>query len=213
VVYGDVEFCQLHEVLSSRFLSCGKISGPINSILLAPRGHYSASFSVNFRVDTVTNAASVLGVLRRAQSRGLARQPAWRTTARRDDGRVRIISLGQASGISDGLIHHSDRGSLQRTFRTYASTAYQKVLLEHGLKPSMSATGNCYDNAAMESFFGRFKVSAVKDRVFQNEKEARDAVFEYIEVFYNRFRKHSALGYKSPYEFAQTGQLQMNRAV
>jgi transposase InsO family protein len=77
----------------------------------------------------------------------------------------------------------------------------------------MSATGNCYDNAAMESFFGRFKVSAVKDRVFQNENEARDAVFEYIEVFYNRFRKHSALGYKSPYEFAQTEQLHRDWAV
>jgi transposase InsO family protein len=122
-------------------------------------------------------------------------------------------ALGQRGGFSDGLIHHSERGSSQRTFRTYASTAYQKVLLEHGLKPSMSATGNCYDNAAMESFFGRFKVSTLKDRVFQNENEARDAVFEYIEVFYNRFRKHSALGYQSPYEFAQTEQLQMNRAV
>ncbi|MEO6906404.1 MAG: IS3 family transposase [Abditibacteriaceae bacterium] len=72
-------------------------------------------------------------------------------------------ALSKRGGFHDGLIHHSDRGS------TYASAAYQKVLLGYGIKPSMSAKGNCYDNAAMESFFGRFKVSTVKKRIFKNE--------------------------------------------
>ena len=105
-------------------------------------------------------------------------------------------ALRKRGGFHSGLIHHSDRGS------TYASYAYQKVLSDHGIRSSMSAKGNCYDNAAMESFFGRFKVSTVKDRIFKDEAEVRDAVFEYIEIFYNRFRKHAALGYRSPIEFS-----------
>jgi transposase InsO family protein len=67
----------------------------------------------------------------------------------------------------------------------------------------MSAKGNCYDNAAMESFFGRFKNSTIKNKIYKNEAQVRDVVFEYIEIFYNRFRKHAALGYKSPIEFVQ----------
>lgn len=97
--------------------------------------------------------------------------------------------------LPEGLIHHSDRGS------TYASTQYQETLIFHGIQQSMSAKGNCYDNAAMESFFGRFKVTSVRDWVFSHEDQARAAVFEYIEAFYNRFRKHSSLGYKSPVQF------------
>lgn len=116
-------------------------------------------------------------------------------------------ALDKRGGFHEGLIHHSDRGS------TYASAAYQKVLLRYGLKPSMSAKGNCYDNAAMESFFGRFKVSTIKKRIFKDEAEVRDVVFEYIEVFYNRFRKHSALGYKSPVEFVQNNQTQLLMAA
>jgi transposase InsO family protein len=116
-------------------------------------------------------------------------------------------ALDKRGGFHEGLIHHSDRGS------TYASAAYQKVLLDYDLRPSMSAKGNCYDNAAMESFFGRFKVSTVKNRIFKDEAEVRDVVFEYIEVFYNRFRKHSALGYKAPIEFAQYNQNQLRLAA
>lgn len=116
-------------------------------------------------------------------------------------------ALDKRGGFYEGLIHHSDRGS------TYASAAYQKVLLDYGLRPSMSAKGNCYDNAAMESFFGRFKVSTIKNRIFKDEAEVRDVVFEYIEVFYNRFRKHSALEYKSPIEFAKYNQKQLRLAA
>jgi transposase InsO family protein len=62
----------------------------------------------------------------------------------------------------------------------------------------MSRKGNCYDNAAMESFFGRYKTTAVRDHVFRDEAQLRAIVFEYIEVFYNRYRKHASLGYLSP---------------
>ena len=94
-----------------------------------------------------------------------------------------------------GLIHHSDRGS------TYASYDYQDMLESYDIKQSMSAKGNCYDNAAMESFFGRFKIASVGDITFADLEHARSAAFEYIEAFYNRFRKHSSRGYKSPVEF------------
>ena len=89
-------------------------------------------------------------------------------------------------------MHHSDRGS------TYASDRYQRLLARWRMSPSMSAKGNCYDNAAMESFFGRYKTSSVREHVFADEAELRANVFEYIEVFYNRFRKHASLGYLNP---------------
>jgi len=94
--------------------------------------------------------------------------------------------------IPEGLVHHSDRGS------TYASDRYQRLLGSLGMNSSMSGKGNCYDNAAMESFFGRFKTSSVRDHIFADENELRAKVFDYIEVFYNRFRKHASLGYRNP---------------
>lgn len=97
--------------------------------------------------------------------------------------------------ISEGIIHHSDRG------RTYASDDYQRLLDKKRMKPSMSAKGNCYDNAAMESFYGRYKTSSVRGHTFIGEWELRANAFEYIEVFYNRFKKHSSLGYETPLQF------------
>ena len=96
-----------------------------------------------------------------------------------------------------GILHHSDRGS------TYASDDYQRLISKLGMKPSMSAKGNCYDNAAMESFFGRFKTSTIRDRLFADESELRATVFEYVEIFYNRYRKHSSLSYQSPIQFEE----------
>jgi transposase InsO family protein len=72
-----------------------------------------------------------------------------------------------------------------------------------GIEQSMSAKGNCYDNAAQESFYGRYKTSSVRGRIFADEQEARSNAFEYIEVFYNRFRKHSSLGYQSPIQYEE----------
>jgi putative transposase len=96
---------------------------------------------------------------------------------------------------SEGLIHHSDRG------RQYASYVYQDLLKRYGITPSMSRSGNCYDNAFMESFFGTLKREWVHERRYRTRQEARLSIFEYVEVFYNRIRRHSALGYRSPQQY------------
>lgn len=91
-----------------------------------------------------------------------------------------------------GLLHHSDRGS------QYCSGDYQALLAEYGMVGSMSRKGNCWDNAPMESFFNSLKNERVFHEDYATWEEARQDLFEYIEVFYNRSRRHSALGYKSP---------------
>src|SRR4028119_1513877 len=96
-----------------------------------------------------------------------------------------------------GLLHHSDRGS------QYASTAYQTRLKEAEIACSMSRRGNCFDNAVVESFFGTLKNEMVNRCRFATRQQARQEVFEYIEVWYNRQRRHSSLGYVSPAEFEQ----------
>ncbi len=93
------------------------------------------------------------------------------------------------------LLHHSDRGS------QYASEEYQQLLSAHGLEPSMSRRGDCYDNAAMESFFATLKTELVDGQDYVTGEQARRSIFEYIEVFYNRQRLHSTLGYISPETF------------
>ena len=95
----------------------------------------------------------------------------------------------------EGLIHHSDRG------RQYASYAYQELLREHRITPSMGRSGNCYDNAYAESFFGTLKTELVHGERYRSRLEARLSIFEYVEVFYNRQRRHSALGYRSPEQY------------
>ena len=94
-----------------------------------------------------------------------------------------------------GLLHHSDQGV------QYASRNYRQRLAQAGVVPSMSRRGNCYDNAAMESFWSSLKRELVHRCQFATRTEARVAIFEWIEVFYNRERFHSALGYKSPVDF------------
>jgi len=94
-----------------------------------------------------------------------------------------------------GLLHHSDQGV------QYASRNYRQRLALAGVVPSMSRRGNCYDNAAMESFWSSLKRELVYRRQFATRDQARAAIFEWIEVFYNRERCHSALGYKSPVDF------------
>ncbi len=94
-----------------------------------------------------------------------------------------------------GLLHHSDRGS------QYAATSYQRVLTTHGITTSMSRRGNCWDNACVESFFGTLKRELVYHRHYATREDAKRDIFEYIEVFYNRKRRHSTLGYDSPAEY------------
>jgi transposase InsO family protein len=94
-----------------------------------------------------------------------------------------------------GLVHHSDRGI------QYASSDYKGLLQCQGILPSMSAQGNCYDNATMESFFSTLKTELLHRRSWQSHQEVRLAIFDYIETFYNRKRLHSSLNYQSPAEF------------
>ena len=94
-----------------------------------------------------------------------------------------------------GLLCHSDRGS------QYASDDYQAVLARHGMVCSMSRKGNCWDNAVMESFYSTLKTELIYHETFRTRDEARRAVFEYIEMFYNGIRRHSTLGYLSPIDF------------
>jgi putative transposase len=94
-----------------------------------------------------------------------------------------------------GLLHHSDRGV------QYTSGRYRELLARHGAEASMSRTGNCYDNAVVESFWGKLKTEMVYHEHFATKAQARAAIFEYVEVFYNRTRLHAALGYLSPEQF------------
>jgi len=94
-----------------------------------------------------------------------------------------------------GLLHHSDRGC------QYASADYQRALRQRGLVCSMSRKGDCWDNAVAESFFATLKIELVHRTRFTTRAQARAAVFEYIEAFYNRRRRHSTLGYVSPIDF------------
>jgi transposase InsO family protein len=98
-----------------------------------------------------------------------------------------------------GLIHHSDRGC------QYTSQLFQGILKKHGILVSMSGTGNCYDNAAMESFFHTLKTEHVHFEHFKTRQQAQASIFDYIEVFYNKKRRHSTLGYLSPLAFESKG--------
>lgn len=94
-----------------------------------------------------------------------------------------------------GLLWHTDRGS------QYASESHRALLKQYGIRQSMSRKGNCWDNAVSESFFHTLKTELIHHQTFRNRDDARQAVFEYIEVFYNRERLHSANGYRSPVDY------------
>lgn len=98
-----------------------------------------------------------------------------------------------------GLLHHSDRGS------QYTSRDYQALLSAWGIEVSMSRKGDCYDNALMESFFATLKGECVDRQPWQNHAHVRQAIFEYMEAFYNRQRRHSSLGYLNPVAYEQLG--------
>ena len=97
-----------------------------------------------------------------------------------------------------GLLAHSDRGS------QYASEHYQRLLAEHGITCSMSGVAQCWDNAPVESFFASLKRELVHHERYTTREEAKASIFEYVEAFYNRVRRHSSLGYLSPEEFERT---------
>ena len=99
--------------------------------------------------------------------------------------------------ILPGLIVHTDRGS------QYACTDYHNFIRRHGIIPSMSAKGDCWDNAVAESFLATLKVEIKPEKIWKTRNEARTAIFEYIEGWYNPRRRHSTNGYLSPIEFEE----------
>jgi putative transposase len=109
-------------------------------------------------------------------------------------GALRMALLQRRPDGRD-LLHHSDRGV------QYASDDYQHLLSRHGIAASMSGRGDCYDNAMMESFWATLKCELVHQQRYATHDQARQSIFEYVEVFYNRTRLHSALGYVSPESF------------
>lgn len=123
----------------------------------------------------------------------------WAMTSRLNSDLV-TAALDQAlrrRPVLPGLLHHSDRDGL------YISAAYKHLLAEHNMISSMSRKGNCYDNACVESFFASLKNELVAFERFPTRAEARQKIFAWIEVFYNRIRRHSTLGYMSPVEFEE----------
>ncbi len=120
-----------------------------------------------------------------------------------DHMRAELVNQALAMAICQrqptaGLIMHTDRGS------QYSAGSYQQLLTQHGIEPSMSRKGNCWDNAVAESFFHTLKTELIYLEDFDTREQAQTAVFEYIEVFYNRQRCHSANGYLAPLVYEQT---------
>ena len=135
-----------------------------------------------------------LGILLDLYSR---RVVGWATGSRIDQAlTLRALRMAlQGTQPGPGLVHHTDRGS------QYAAKDYRKLLQGRGIDCSMSRKGNCWDNAVAESFFATLKVELVHESLFRTRAQATAEIFEYIEVFYNRIRRHSFLGYLSPQEF------------
>ena len=124
----------------------------------------------------------------------------WAMAARMTS-RLVVDALGMAVHRrlpGEDLVAHSDRGG------QYASEHYQQLLAGHGITCSMSRRADCWDNAPMESFFASLKKELVHHEDYQTREEAQASIFEYIEVFYNRRRRHSTLGFKSPVEYEQS---------
>jgi putative transposase len=123
----------------------------------------------------------------------------WAMSSSRDEVLVEKafqMALGRRQ-LGNDLLHHSDRGS------QYTSGSYRAVLAERDITVSMSRKGDCWDNAMMESFWGTVKTECVERQVFATRHEARAMLFDYLEIFYNRQRLHSSLGYQSPADFEQ----------
>jgi len=127
-----------------------------------------------------------------------SRRIVGRSMGSRIDGRLVVDALEMAWARrqpGEGLVAHSDRGS------RYASEHYRGLLARHGITCSMSRRANCRDNSPTESFFASPKKELVHDESYATRAEARASLFESIEMFYNRIRRHSSLGYKSPVEY------------
>ncbi len=148
-------------------------------------------------------ASGKWGYLASWQDKFSKRVVGWAVEARMTDELV-LKALGRAvaSGhLKAGAIIHTDRGS------QYVSNDFRALLAESGCRQSMSRRANCYDNAQAESFFSRYKAELLEDGLFADVGQARGETFSYIEGYYNRARRHSALGYKTPEEFERQWEL------
>ena len=116
------------------------------------------------------------------------------------------MAVSQRNAVT-GLLHHSDRGS------QYASEVFQALLDDHKIVCSMSRKGNCWDNACMESFFGSLKTEWLAHKKYQTGQEAKDDIFKYIEMFYNRKRRHAALGYLSPAAYEELYEMKQKQVA
>ena len=128
----------------------------------------------------------------------------WAMDSRLDTESLALRALHMAlfgRAPNRGLIHHSDRGC------QYTSQRYRNALRARAIVCSMSRRGDCWDNAVVESFFATLKLELIHRQSFRTREEARLAIFDYIEVFYNRQRRHSYLGYMSPEEFEQVAEI------
>jgi transposase InsO family protein len=146
-------------------------------------------------VATAEGWLYVAGVLDRHSRRVLGLAFSARMESGLPEAALRQALARRGGRVPHGLLHHSDQGI------QYASASYRALLKTHAITPSMSRKANCYDNAHMESFWATLKTEAVAGRTFATRIEARLAIFEYVETFYNRVRLHSALGYQSPVDF------------
>ena len=144
-------------------------------------------------IPTAEGWLYVAGVLDRCSRRVLGLAMATRLDTTLPEAALRQALTRR--GDPKDLLHHSDRGI------QYTSAHYRELLRQHRCAVSMSRRANCYDNAHMESFWGTLKAELLASRTFATRTEARLAIFEYVEVFYNRVRLHSALGYLSPVDF------------
>ncbi len=147
-------------------------------------------------VATAEGWLYVAGVLDRHSRRLLGLAFSARLDATLPEAALRQ-ALARGGALRPGLLHHSDQGV------QYASQSYQHLLAGQEITPSMSRRANPYDNAHMESFWATLKAEALCRRAFATRTQARLAIFDYVETFYNRRRLHSALGYQSPLDFEQ----------
>ena len=176
-----------------------RVVGTVDELLLQqePDGEFEVLARTAGHLLQVDDVARLLAVVEDLYSR---RVVGW-SMADHLESRLVVDALALAVERrlpGEGLLAHSDRGS------QYASDHYQRLLARHGITCSMSRRADCWDNAPMESFFASLKKELVHDTNFATRAEARAAIVEYIEVFYNTKRRHSSLGYVSPAEYERT---------
>ncbi len=149
------------------------------------------------RVQTLIDLADGrIGVAEAGATMGLGHRQVYRVlTSFQAYGPDALVMAIWRLGKPRALLHHSDRAS------QYTSEQFQRLMADHGVTCSMSRSGNCWDNAAMESFFSSLKTERTARKTYRTRDDARADVFDYIERFYNPKRRHSTMGYMSPMAF------------